>query len=145
MRAEARFTLEGRPEAVRAAIALVMKSPPLGGLDPEHLQAAELVLAEVLNNIVEHAYRGEGGRVDLHLRRRGGRVIYCQISDYGRPLASGVLPAGVAPRPEELAEGGYGWFLIRSLARDLCYFRQGNRNTLGFSLPPAAALRLRDS
>jgi serine/threonine-protein kinase RsbW len=33
-----------------------------------------------------------------------------------------------------LPEGGFGWFLIRTLSRDLDYRREGGRNLLSFRL-----------
>ena len=49
------------------------------------------------------------------------------------------LPGG-APADEtrgghEQAEGGYGLFMIRQLARKLRYEREGDRNKLSFRMP----------
>ena len=34
--------------------------------------------------------------------------------------------------PQDLPEGGFGWFLIRSLTRDLTYLREDGYNMLCF-------------
>lgn len=93
---------------------------------------AELVLAEVLNNVVEHAYCGQGGRIDLSLRRKGG-CLSIRVADRGRPYSGGALPADVSPRPD--AEGGFGWGLIRALASGIAYRRVGPWNVLVFRVP----------
>lgn len=53
-----------------------------------------------------------------------------------------VLPPGslqpVAETVEGLAEGGWGWALIRDLTTDIRYTRVGGRNRLTFRIPLAA-------
>lgn len=99
----------------------------------------ELVVAEVLNNIVEHAYQDRaGGRIILTLRFKADRLTV-DFTDFGQPMPSGALPTG-APAdldvsPEDLPEGGFGWFLIRSLSDDLAYVREDNSNRLSLSIP----------
>ena len=51
-----------------------------------------------------------------------------------RPSPGGEPPAGQAPDPDDLPEGGFGWHLIRSLSKDLEYHREGDRNFLTFRL-----------
>ena len=101
----------------------------------------EIALAEALNNIVEHAYDGaEAGEIGLHARL-GRAELVCTLSDRGAALPTLHLTEGRLPeigsRPEALPEGGFGWFLIRSLTRDIHYTHEadGNRLTLRFDLP----------
>lgn len=101
---------------------------------------AELVLAEVLNNVVEHAYGEAGGRVEVSLQKGPGGV-QCLITDEGRAMPGGELPEGRLPGgPEinlsDLPEGGFGWHLIRSLSTDLTYARVDGQNRLSFLLAP---------
>jgi len=103
----------------------------------------EIVLAEALNNIVEHAYQGaETGEIGLHVRLLRARLV-CTLSDRGAALPALHPPQGTLPEigvcPETLPEGGFGWFLIRSLTRDIDYAREAgsNRLTLWFELPGA--------
>lgn len=102
--------------------------------------SVELVLAEVLNNIVEHAYAdAEDGTIDLRVDGREGGLDF-QIHDGGKPMPDGVGPraAGGAtcPDPATLPEGGFGWFLVESLTHDLSYSREMGRNMLRFSMQP---------
>ena len=102
-----------------------------------HVVAGLIVLAEALNNIVEHAYAGTCcGEITLTLWQSEGEVA-CRITDRGHAMPDEVLPAGVLKdhaESAELPEGGFGWFLIRTLSRDLRYARLGTLNELTFVL-----------
>lgn len=133
-----RLTLPGEVGAIRGALAQVMAR-----LDPLELTAdcrssAELVLAEVLNNVIEHAYAEESGAIGLELRL-GADGLACSVHDTGLPMPGGTPPSSrqaVLDVPlERLPEGGFGWFLIRSLTRDLDYARGSDGNRLRFRLP----------
>ncbi len=104
--------------------------------------ALELLLAELLNNIVEHGYAyGQAGTISLSILcdRRG---LSCSLIDDGVPLPPHCLhppdlpDTGVAT--ENMPEGGFGWFLIHDLARDLRYRREAGQNLLEFRLPLSA-------
>ncbi len=111
------------------------------GLTETACSTVEIVLAEALNNIVEHAYTGsDAGEIGLHAGL-GAASLTCTLSDQGAALPAPHLPAGRLPDmgagADALPEGGFGWFLIRSLTRDVRYAREGdtNRLTLCFDLP----------
>lgn len=129
------LVLDSNLLAVRAALRRLLDAPPLDGLDEEARWRAELVLAEVLNNMVEHGQL-QPGRISVRLRLEGEALI-CRISDHGLPLPRGRLPEGVLPVPETLPEGGFGWPLIRALACDLEYRRTQGVNHFSFRLGPA--------
>ncbi len=125
-------------EALRAAVARFARR-----ISPEDAGALELTLAEVLNNIAEHAYGGRAdGPVDLALCHSGG-ALNCRIEDRGRPMPQFALPEGALPPTAvavgDLAEGGWGWSLVRCLTEDLAYERDGDRNRLTFRIPLDAA------
>lgn len=127
------------PASIRRSLAGMLDCPPLSGLPEDARGAAELVLAEALNNVAEHAYGEEGGRVEVTLRQEP-TGIRCLIVDAGRAMPGGTLPegrlpTGAGPALEDLPEGGFGWHLIRSLCVDLSYSRSGERNHLMFLLP----------
>lgn len=129
--------LPGEAAAVRATILSLLRSPPLCTLTAELRGNAEIVLAEVLNNIVEHAYAAGPGRIELTLRQDGDG-LRCTIADEGCPMPGGAPPDGRLPAadPDDLPEGGFGWHMIRTLTRDLAYRRDGGRNLLSFRLVP---------
>lgn len=158
-------TLPGTAEAVRETLVQVDAALRSGALaqrlSPDGMgdfrTTVELVLAEVLNNIVEHAFAARPGAddpetaapaqmpkaqvitLDLHLSAKGMR---CVVFDTRGEMPLGRLPAGHCPdialARDDLAEGGYGWFLIRALTQDLHYARWAGGNRLSFGIPLVA-------
>lgn len=128
------------PEAIRRALG-VARERFAAQLPAETAGRAELALAEVLNNVGEHGYRGRPGPVCLCLGL-GPRSLFVRIEDQGCPMPGNRLPAGdmpdVAEEIADLAEGGWGWALIRLLTADLEYRRQDNHNLLTFRIPLAS-------
>ncbi|MHA6344479.1 ATP-binding protein [Roseivivax sp. CAU 1761] len=143
------FEVRGAVTALEAALAAAGSAGPAAG------QAA-LVVAEALNNIVEHAFAeaaapagpqssagdlaGRGlpaGRIGLRCSQLQGRMRV-QLRDTGRAMPGLALPAGAAPdlaaAPDDLPEGGFGWFLIHALTADLGYRRRAGFNILEFTL-----------
>jgi serine/threonine-protein kinase RsbW len=134
-----RLVFAADPLSVRAALARLMAAQPLSGTGADDRATVELVLAEVLNNIAEHAYVGRSGLVEVDLTRQTGGLA-CQICDQGGPMPGGQPPPGqvrdLAGLPlADLPEGGFGWSLIRSLTRGLTYRRDGDWNRLCFLIP----------
>lgn len=130
------FHIASSPLAVRIGLRQVLDHSIMFGLTADARGTAELVLAEALNNIVEHAYDRDDGQIELRLTQMGGRLS-CDVLDAGLPMPNGELPAGLAQvigKDVDLAEGGFGWFLIRTLTEDLMYRRIDARNHLSFKL-----------
>lgn len=133
-----RATFPAEPNAVRDALRRAV-ARFARQITPEDAGTLELALAEVLNNVVEHAYAGlPPGQIELDLMR-AGMSLHCRIEDAGHPMPELALPSGamqpVAPAIEDLAEGGWGWALIRDLTADIEYFRENDRNRLTFRIP----------
>lgn len=95
-----------------------------------------IILAEVLSNIVRHGYAHDKGWIELEIRINCEELC-CRISDKGRAFNPNIMGHS-APEPVLLREGGYGWFLIRSLARALRYQRKKGVNCLTFWVPVGA-------
>lgn len=109
--ARERFLAE--PLAVREAL-LRIEAGPLCGLAQEEREIALLVLAEVLNNVAEHAYRGGAGPVTVCLWQADG-LLRVQVLDRG--VEAPPFDAAALPDPVALPDGGFGLGLIRRLAR----------------------------
>lgn len=124
------------PLAVRAALGDAQRAMQAAGLSPGDRGTAEIVLAEALNNVVEHAYGDAGGEIWLHLDRGMARLS-CRIEDRGASMPALTLPEGRLPEScaRDLPEGGFGWHLIRTLSRNLAYDRLDGRNCLSFDVP----------
>lgn len=98
-----------------------------------------IVLGEVLNNIVEHAYQDSGeGMIDLRAKITPDGVEI-ETRDVGKAMPGADLPEGALPElgvdVTDLPEGGFGWFMIRSLTQNLEYGRHGDTNRLRFRIP----------
>lgn len=117
---------------VRQALQQVRHFLSMQDLPCDLVEDVDLVLAEAMTNIVRHSYKDAAGLIECHLVL-GDVSVECRLTDTG----NGFDPAGAghrAPSPSSFSEGGYGWFLIRSLTQRLSYAREGNRNVLCFSL-----------
>ena len=135
----------GRLAAREATTAVLDRLADLS-LDREEIATIELVLAEIINNIVEHAYpeSGAGGPIDIACRHTS-RGLIVEICDEGRAMPDGPLPQG-NPGASEVAledtpEGGFGWFLIQHLAKDVTYRRERGKNHLSVRLAIGLAPR----
>jgi serine/threonine-protein kinase RsbW len=135
------FTISftGAEDGVRDAIAQTLAQLSPLGLNEDETDTVELVLAEVLNNIVEHALAQTGNDTQIEIRAdHDPRGLEVTIIDEGAKMPNGVAPH---PRPPvvdvempELPEGGFGWFMIHTLAQDVLYARQDGRNHLKLRL-----------
>jgi serine/threonine-protein kinase RsbW len=132
----AHLTIPARKSAVREGLQSLFDTILLQSLPAHERGTAEIVLAEALNNIVEHAYSCYEGEIEISLQLRKDELV-CKISDTGLPMPDGQLPSGKLPKLgqlDSLPEGGFGWHLIRSLSKDLDYHREDGRNFLTFRL-----------
>jgi serine/threonine-protein kinase RsbW len=105
--------------------------PQSADADQDSRAVAELVLAEVLNNVVEHAYGGAGGPIHLTLRQCHDCLSF-RVADAGQPYPARGLPSGTVSAVAVAQEGGFGWGLIRALATGVAYRRVGQMNVLVF-------------
>lgn len=129
-------TIPGDALAVREGLKALFDTIVLRSLPEDGRGTAEIVLAEALNNIVEHAYARHPGEIEISLQLRPNELV-CRIADTGLPMPDAKLPEGtLAPISslDDLPEGGFGWYLIRTLSHDLHYHREDGRNLLCFRL-----------
>lgn len=135
---ELRLILPATVTAVRRGLESIKCGLDHIGFGGDELASLELVLAEILNNIVEHAYAGEnGGVIEIQLSQTSSG-LWCTIIDTGAMMPNGEPPLGLRTNLNceivDLPEGGYGWFLIRELARDLEYIHLKGQNRLSFRM-----------
>lgn len=110
-------------------------------LAPIDISCAEIVIAEVLNNVVKHAQESmSDGWFDIQCAKTtDGLHVICK--DNGSAMPGGTPPGEtmppVGPKKSDLPEGGWGWSLVRTLTQDLAYVRVEGTNLVSFKLPPA--------
>lgn len=108
--------------------------------DTEHRELTadvELLLAEISNNIVEHGYQdNENAKFSVKLLM-SRRLIVLRFIDFGRQLPPR-LPHGhlsnFTVEKGSVPERGFGWQIIRVLAKDIHHRRKLRANVLEVSL-----------
>jgi serine/threonine-protein kinase RsbW len=143
-----RLTFAASCGDVRAALADLRSFLQGAGLSADACGTAEIVLAEALNNVAEHAYAMSGsGTIQLEVTLMPG-ALAANITDEGAPLPGLCLPHARNPTPgkpakdgagQDLPEGGFGWFLIHNLTSSLRYRRLDGRNHLHLGLDLTSA------
>lgn len=125
--------------AARDALSQFLEAISPLNLDVDKTGTIELVLAETINNIVEHAYppgTPSGGITINCMQQDDGLAV--RITDHGAAMPDHKLPMGelssLDVELDELPEGGFGWFMILSLAQDVTYQRVGAENRLKMRL-----------
>ena len=132
--ATAVLIFDGDVVSVRGGLSELFAFPSLARLSEDSRGTVEIVLAEVLNNIAEHAYARFPGKIEVWVTAHDS-LLLVRVADSGLPMPGGELPGGKlsgATEIQDLPEGGFGWFLIRSLTRELTYLREGGHNRLSF-------------
>ena len=84
----------------------------------------ELALTEALTNLVEHAFDDTGlGKVKISAC--ANNQVWCEVHDTGCHY----IPPTADARPP-CSESGYGWILIRGLAKSAQLSRSEGKNVL---------------
>ncbi len=131
-----RHVIAADPAEVRALLIALEEGPALAHLSAEERDCTLLVLAEVLNNVVEHGYGGRPGWIGLvpglHRTGRDWRIV-------DRAAQAPPFACLGATMPEGAAEGGFGWPLIRALTERLALRRCGGFNVLSVQVRAESA------
>lgn len=136
-----RISLPGGPRQSECAAAAVRGICRGLQLDDRDVDAVELCVAEAVNNVSEHAYRGAPGAVEVELLA-SGTALEIRIADDGvemdpRRLANAARLQDFAPDDlDSLPEGGMGLHLIRTLTQSARYERRAGRNFLTLVYQP---------
>jgi len=130
-------SIDASDVCVRKALVDIRRTLGRLGVSEKDCGRIEIVFAEAMNNIVEHAYPSVSGRIDIAVTISAGSVhaVFC---DYGCPLPNLTLPHGKLPKTtvkrDSLPEGGFGWFLIHTLTEKLDYTRFEDKNRLSMRI-----------
>jgi serine/threonine-protein kinase RsbW len=134
---------DGTVTAVHHAMAQVTDFLRARPMPKAHADDLLLALSEALSNISRHGYQQQVGAISFTITL-GQDALTCCVRDTG--CAYDPTNQGYSlPEPSALQEGGYGWFIIRSLAEKINYARADGVNRLCFSIPMAWQKRQRVS
>ena len=128
-------SLAGVEDAVREGLAKTISCLAPLELSVDEAGTVELVLAEALNNVVEHALAETNKPSKIQIQGAPcARGLCVTVIDHGAPMPTGFAPGAIAPEVDvatsEMPEGGFGWFMIHTLAQDVQYARIGTANHL---------------
>lgn len=95
-----------------------------GGGEPEAILDMLLAMNEATTNLVQHAYRGRPGTIEIEAGYEGEALVVC-LRDRSPPFDPAQVPDRDVTVPLELRPlGGMGIPMMRQLTDDLIY-RQG--------------------
>jgi serine/threonine-protein kinase RsbW len=113
---EVRLRIPAKPEYITLCRLALTGISRLRPLSEETLADLKLALTEACSNSVRHAYANGDGTVDIRYELHPDRLVI-EVADDGTGFDPAV-PGGEG-LGEELAEGGLGIAIIRSIADDV--------------------------
>jgi serine/threonine-protein kinase RsbW len=111
---EVRLTIPAKPEYITLGRLALTGISRLRPLDEETLGDLKLALTEACSNSVRHAYANGEGTVEIRYVLHADR-LEIEVADDGE----GFDPSAEREEGDELAEGGLGIAIIRSIADEL--------------------------
>ena len=111
-----RLTIPAKPEYITLSRLALTGLARVRPLSDDTLADLKLALTEACSNSVRHAYGEAGGHVEISFELSADRLVV-EVADEG----AGFDATGAAPQRdgEELAEGGLGIAIIRSIADEV--------------------------
>ena len=108
------YRLKSTPNAVRATLRTLRADLERLGISDDDLNSIELVVAEVLNNVTEHAYPPmRPGRIEMQLVDDSHNLTVT-VGDFGIEMPGGSPPEGRAPPGDyafDRSAGGRVWLV----------------------------------
>ena len=102
------------------------------GLSELEAKRLELACEEIIVNVIDYAYAGREGEIDVEVTSPAAKEVHVVVSDDGPPFD----PLAAQPNPdtdlplEAREAGGLGLFLVRQIVDQLDYEREGERNVV---------------
>ena len=125
------FTINSEYKNVSSVCFIVKTFCEENYLNEEKIKEIELSLAEALNNIIKHAYKGnESNKIEIRMSIDDSqfKVILTDFglarNNVGKPVLE-FDPNDI----DSLPEGGMGLYIIEQLMDENIYYRDGEKNT----------------
>ena len=136
------IVLPAHLEHLPAFIEAVKNAARGGGVDQKRFFDIELALEEILVNIMNHAYEGTNGDIQVVCRSDNQQSFIIEITDTGKAFdVTSVPPPDFSGAISERKIGGLGIHFVKQLTDRLQYRREGNKNILEikiFLAPPVS-------
>ena len=114
-------------QMIGPSVACLIKNAPSPASKDSLAYNIELAVHEVCINIIEHAYGGLPGRIQIEFTMLADPPkLVIELYDNGRPFEYASIPT---PNPDEPQIRGYGLFLIQALMDEVEYDPQADGNT----------------
>jgi serine/threonine-protein kinase RsbW len=134
-----RRAFEGGLEQLSAIRAFVGQAATELGAGEDDVFACQLAADEAAANAFEHAYAGQGGRVEVSLWRQGDAVLVC-VRNWGTPFDPDAIPQPDLDLPlAEREAGGLGIYLMRQVMDEVVFrfdAEEGNSITMRRRIRP---------
>jgi anti-sigma regulatory factor (Ser/Thr protein kinase) len=105
--------------------AFAVESARTVGFEKLQLDRIELAMDEACSNIIEHAYAGSAGRIDIEIEAEPDSYIRIVLTDTGKAFEPDKVPAYVPCTSETdvngLKVGGLGIHLMRQAMDEVCF------------------------
>ncbi len=107
--------IDGQPENLARIGNWIMESARACGLNEDDAFRVQLAVDEACTNVIEHAYEGQGGPIELSCRREGPEVRVT-IHDWGRPFdPTTIQPPDLGAPLKDRQIGGLGLHFMHVL------------------------------
>ncbi len=124
------MVFQAKLQNLESMFAFIRQAAARQGFDGQATNKIQLACEEALVNVINYAYPGKGGELDIECVNRPDRLVIT-ISDSGVPFDPLALPEPDINAPfEERKIGGLGIFMMRKIMDDVSYRREGGRNIL---------------
>jgi serine/threonine-protein kinase RsbW len=124
-----KINVPAKIDQIRELIQFVVNCARKQGFSRERIGEIELVAEEVLVNVISYAYPQKEGEVEVYCHPDADGRLIIRISDHGVPFdPMSVPPPDFSQDIDGRQTGGLGIFIVRQLADELKYVRDGQRN-----------------
>ena len=119
------LSVPARFDQLSRLTAIAVEAARIVGFDKPQLDRIELAVDEACSNIIEHAYAGSTGHIDIEIETEPHQYIKLVLTDTGKAFEPNNVPVYVPCTHEtdisNLKVGGLGIHLMRQAMDDVCF------------------------
>jgi serine/threonine-protein kinase RsbW len=127
----AKKVIPAKLENLEEAINFIKEGARSLGFDDRKISQIQLASEEVLVNIINYAYAGKDGNIEITYTPKNSKALEIEIVDWGIPFNLLEQPSPDISAPIENRKiGGLGIYLVRNTMDEVNYKRYEDRNSL---------------